>query len=163
MDGLLSGSTASTVTVGSFILLFIMTGLAFGVTEAGHVALLQSDSITAGVVETAYSDGSPPSVTIRFRFSNPTPRPVTVTAPQEVTLLVDGVTAVRSTTPDIDPLPARIPADGTAGATATIDLEAPLPALRSSVRNGTVTVNAVFSGRIGNEFVQITTGGAADG
>lgn len=163
MDGLGSGSPARTVAIGSFVLLFIATGLAFGVTEAGHVALLQSDSITAGVVETTYSDGSPPSVTIGFRFSNPTPRPVTVTAPQELTLRVSGETAVRSTTPDIDPLPVRIPADGTAGATATIDLEAPLPDLRSAIRNGTVTVNGVFSGRIGTEVIQITTDGAADG
>lgn len=163
MAGRGGGSPARRALAVAFALLFVGTAVAFGVTEAGHVAVMQADSITVGVEGTAYLAGPPPTVTVDLRFTNPTPRAVRLTTTERIGIAIDGEPIVRSTTPEIAPWPLRVPADGTATATATIRLEGPSDRLRRANDNGTVTVTGVFDGRIGTELVQVTTGGSRDG
>lgn len=156
-------SPARLAVLVSFAVLFLGTGIAFGVTEAGHVAILQSDSISATVADTSYAGGSPPVVTVDIRFANPTPRDVTVTSTRQIVITTGDETIVRSTTPRIAPWPLRIPAGGTATATARIHLEAPSETASMAIAAGNVTIIGVFDARIGEQSVQITLGSAIDG
>lgn len=146
----------------SFVLVFVMTTVAFGVTEAGHVAVMQSDAIVATVERVTYVTGPPDLVRIDLRFENPTPRSVLVVTAQQIVVERGGETLVRSTTPTVTPRPLRVPAWGEARATASLGLERPSNELRSALRTGEATVRGVFGGRIGDVAVDVHLSGARD-
>lgn len=156
------GSTETAIIL-SFVLVLLVSGVAFGVTVAGHIALMQSDSIEVTVENTRYSPGSSPTIDVELQVHNPTPRAITFVSAEGIGLVVDGETVLRSTTPEITPWPLRVPANGAAQTTARIRLEAPSTSLKTAIREDRIEVETVLIGRIGTERVQVSTGGESRG
>ena len=139
----------------SFLAVFVVTAATFGVTVAGHVAVMQADAIEATVVGVTYRPGPPADLLLDLRLDNPTPRAVRVVSVQDVVLEREGERLLRSTTPTVAPLPLRVPAGGTGRATVSIDPRPAGPEVRSAVRAGALDVRGVFGGRIGDVAVQV--------
>lgn len=146
----------------SFVLVFIVTSVAFGVTEAGHVAVMHSDAIVGTVERAAYVTGPPDRVRLDLRFENPTPRSVRIVTAQQLVIERGGETLVRTTTPTVSPRPLRVPPWGVGRTTASLELDRPSSKLRAAVRSGEATVRGVFGGRIGDVAVDVHLSGAPD-
>lgn len=146
----------------SFVIVFIGTAVAFGVTEAGHVAVMGSDAIVGTVEGASYVTGPPDRVRLDLRFENPTPRSVRVVTAQQLVIEHGGEVLIRTTTPTVAPRPLRVPPWGVKRATANIELDRPSSELRSTLRTGEASVRGVFGGRIGDVAVDVQLSGTPD-
>lgn len=140
----------------SFLAFLLVSGVAFGVTEAGHIAVMQSDSISVTVQSVTLSDETMDSVEITLRFDNPTPRRVDVNTVRQLVVFRRGETIARSTNPTMTPWPIRVPPSGRATTTATLEPDSVDAGVTSAGgADAELTVRGVFGGRIGDVVIEL--------
>lgn len=106
------------LVLGTFVLVVIAGSVLFGYTVTGHVAMLQSGSITAEVTDISAADDDRFEVT--FRVENPTIRTVTISS-SELEATVGDTTLARDVpggTPKVS-----VPSGGSATVTVPMAIQ----------------------------------------
>ena len=86
------GPEGRRLVLGTFVLVVLAGSVLFGYTVTGHVAMLQSGSITAEVTDISAADGD--RIEVTFRVENPTIRTVRISS-SELEATVEGTTLAR--------------------------------------------------------------------